>query len=172
MWPILVVDILWMELKPLNPKGVEDMKSGRRPTWPPERTMYHPEGVASVPYISLIMVDFVLLQNTPKFNLKCPLAMMLFLVSDVALHRIDVGLTDREYPIAILPGKLSKSPPLCLDPLGGTLLHLLQEPGNSLYSGKQAEDVDMIRNAAHLDNGATEFFTCAAQIRVHFIPNV
>ena len=41
-----------------------------------------------------------------------------------------------------------------------------------MYSGKQAEEVDMICNTADRDDGATESLTCASQIRVHLISNV
>ena len=48
------------------------------------------------------MLDFEFLEEVHIFLLKCLLAMMLFLIQNVVVHILNLGMTIRESPVAFL----------------------------------------------------------------------
>lgn len=69
---------------------------------------------------------------------------MLFLIRDILLDLTDIGLTDRECPIAALPMKVAQPWPFFLDAGRRTGLNLLDQLRNRDRTVKVAKNVDVI----------------------------
>ena len=59
--------------------------------------------MASVPDISLVVLDAIFLQKHSKLLLKRPCQVMLLLLVNVGAERIQIGRADREAAVAALP---------------------------------------------------------------------
>ncbi len=70
----------------------------------------------SIPYVALVELNAVLLQNIPVFLLKASNPVMLFLIVDVSEGRIELAGADRKRGITTLPEKPAICGPEALDP--------------------------------------------------------
>lgn len=84
--------------KPRSPNGAifpeAEMATAAFATPPRSRLRRGTPGEKSIPNVALIEFDPVALEKQPKFLLKRSRPMVLFLVADVVLHLIAVGVAD------------------------------------------------------------------------------
>ena len=78
--------------------------------------------------------------------------MMLFLILHIGFHLFHTRRTDREHSIATLPCKLRIIWGDGLNPFAAAFLDVLHEVGHGDGSWKSAEDVDMVGDAAYLND--------------------
>ena len=79
-------------------------------------------------------------------------AMMLFLILHIGFHLFHDRSTDREHRIATLPCELRIIWGDGLNPFAAAFLDILHEVGHGDCPWKGAEDMDMVGDAAYLDD--------------------
>ena len=100
------------------------------------------KGAGLGPYISGIVINLMLFQEGQQFLLKIELAMVLFLLFDVARDRRHIRSTDTEGGIAGLLGEVLAV--AFMDPTRGPGLDLAQGGGDRNAWRQFRQDVDMI----------------------------
>jgi hypothetical protein len=60
----------------------------------------------SIPHISLVVFDFIFIQQRPKFIFKILFRMMFLLPPDISRNRRDLRLADRKRSVSFLPIKI------------------------------------------------------------------
>src|SRR4029077_8503464 len=91
----------------------------------------------------------ILLQKAAKLILKCFFPMVRFLIEYVSLHLLNMRLTYRKCPVAILPVKLSQIRCLTLCPLRGRAFDRPNNAGDRMVFRQHKKQMHMIRNAAY-----------------------
>ncbi len=95
------------QLAPEARQKVARGKRGARRPWITSPNTTRPERAREAsPNISLVVFNRTEFQHLKIFLLKCLAPMVLFLIKDVILHMLDLGMTDRDTQIAGLPLKL------------------------------------------------------------------
>ena len=101
-----------------------------------------------VPNVSLIVFDFVFREQLTEFILICISFMVLVLVRDVRVDRIEMARAYRKRPVTLLPIERGQIGGFLLDPLGRIAFHLANEVGNRNRFPLPAENMHMILYAA------------------------
>lgn len=127
------------------------------------------KGRDSIPHVPFVEIQTRLPQQPSKLILKRRLAMMFFLTSDVCDDPIRFSRAHRERPISRLPAECAHT--LCLHPLRGTGLRLLDDLGKGRRPGEAEENMDVIFHAAGLNRGTPHVRHHANQVRMQLLPD-
>ena len=103
-------------------------------------------------HIFRVVFNIVGFQKSFVLLFESLFAMMLLLILHIGFHLFHGGSTDGEHGIAALPCELRIIWGDGLDPFAAAFLDVLYEVGHGDRSWKGAEDVDMVRDAAYLDD--------------------
>lgn len=115
------------------------------------------------PQVALVIFDHTSLQHCQVFLLKRPHTMMLSLVQDIRSHRINVGRTDREGTVALLPFK-PQHVEFTVNPFGRFAFDLPHHIGNAMRGTKTHKNADMISNATNGMSNAVQTSDRAAGV--------
>src|ERR1019366_392498 len=106
-WPLMFSGLDLKCRAESSPKGGIWFSRGRQPAvrCPPRRLSRGAAVPRLVQHVLALVSNPGLIQECQKFFVKCLSGVMLLLVRDVSLHRLDLGRTHADGGIAVLPRK-------------------------------------------------------------------
>src|ERR1700722_20792163 len=96
---------------------------------------------------------------------------MLFLPCNVIANHFNMGWTDRECTVTVLPMKICQFKRFRFDPKGRRSFQFLDKICQRNRSPKPAKQMDMISDTADSQHGAISSIAYSAEIMVQFIAN-
>jgi hypothetical protein len=105
----------------------------------------------SIPKVTLITLNPILLQERTQLILKTLLRMVRFLRIDIPDQRIQIGRPHRKRTIPTLPRKLRRPRRLALQPLGRRRLDLRNQIRNAHGPIQSNREMNVIRNTANTE---------------------
>jgi hypothetical protein len=151
-----------------DPGGV--MRAGRAGTIKIDLGRRGQRRFPSIPQVAFVEFHLIFLEDPAQFILERFGAMMLFLSLDVFHQGIDMGGTDGERRVSLLPFEARLLWSALFDPHGGFTLDLFEQVRQSRLTTEETSNMDVILDSPHGDHRTLEPVAELPQHGMHFQP--